>query len=118
MRRVVAGALAVIAAVAIACGGKSADTATPTASSPAGDDEPDPVPTGPGLRVTVVPGEAEVVVDGESKGPASGLPEVMALESGIHQILIQAPGYQTWRAEVAIRDAVEAIKVTLERAED
>ena len=67
-----------------------------------------------GIRFVIEPNDAEVIVDGEPMGTASELPPLVEFEAGIHQILVRKDGFQTWRAEVAIRDQTETITVTLE----
>jgi hypothetical protein len=75
-------------------------------------------PQGPGLRFLVTPPEAEVVVNGDRLGTAGDLARPDALVKvapGIHRVVLRAPGYQTWRAEVAVEEAVELIQVGLQQ---
>ena len=42
---------------------------------------------------------------------------MLGLAPGIYQVSLKAPGYVTWRAEVAVRAAREKIEVRLARKE-
>jgi hypothetical protein len=42
---------------------------------------------------------------------------VLGLAPGIYQVSLRAPGYVTWRAEVAVRAGREKIEVRLSRKE-
>jgi hypothetical protein len=69
-----------------------------------------------GLELFVEPASAEVLVDGEARGVVSELSSgVLALAPGIYQVSLKAPGYVTWRAEVAVRGGREKIEVRLAR---
>jgi hypothetical protein len=71
-----------------------------------------------GLELSVEPASAEVLVDGEGRGVVSDLASgVLGLAPGIYQVSLQAPGYVTWRAEVAVRGGRERIEVRLARKE-
>jgi hypothetical protein len=72
-------------------------------------------PSGPSLVFNVQPPEAEVVVDGVSHGSvrALGAGGMLRVLPGIYRVSLRAPGYITWRAEVAVKDAPEVIQVTL-----
>jgi hypothetical protein len=71
-----------------------------------------------GLELLVEPASTEVLVDGESRAVVSDLPSgVLGLAPGIYQVSLTAPGYVTWRAEVAVRAAREKIEVRLARKE-
>ncbi|HEX9049174.1 MAG TPA: PEGA domain-containing protein [Anaeromyxobacter sp.] len=71
-----------------------------------------------GLELAVEPASAEVLVDGEPRGVVSELAAgVLALAPGIYQVSLHAPGYVTWRAEVAVRAGREKIEVRLVRRE-
>ncbi len=115
--------LTLAATLALAC-------ASAPAADPAPAPEPQPIaepnrepapptcPNEPGLCFEVEPADAQLVVDGESKGSLSELaptgPYFLDLESGIYQIMLRREGYTTWRGEVSVREASEKIKVTLE----
>ena len=89
-----------------------------TCSSP-----PKPVPKPPPVEVAkpehakllldVAPGDAEVDIDGTTRGAASTLQETVMLDPGAHQIIIRKPGFVTWRGEVEITDKTEKISVQL-----
>lgn len=68
-----------------------------------------------GLAFSVEPGDAEVFVDGRSFGSAADLARggALPLEPGLYQVTLRRAGYATWRAEVAVRGAIESIRVTL-----
>jgi hypothetical protein len=96
----------------------------PVPPAPAAPSEPSPAPEpasalGSGLRFKVDPPDAEVFVDGQSRGRVAELPGergILQLSPGLYQVSLKKPGYQTWRAEVAVKkDAPEPIEVTLVR---
>ena len=69
-----------------------------------------------GVRLSVTPDSAEIVVDGEVLGPADtvgGEDGVIRLEPGLHQLMVRADGYETWRLEVAVQDKIEEFVVQL-----
>jgi hypothetical protein len=71
-----------------------------------------------GLVFAVEPREAQISVDGQPYGTVADLAPrdgVLPLAPGIYQVSLKAPGYTTWRAEVAIRSGTEPIRVTLVR---
>jgi len=80
-----------------------------------------PAPRAPAAAVTglvfaVEPPEAQISVDGQPHGTVAGLAAregVLPLAPGISQVSLKAPGYTTWRAEVAIRSGTESIRVRL-----
>jgi hypothetical protein len=64
----------------------------------------------------VDPRDAEIAIDGASRGTVAeleGSGGVLSLPPGIYQVSLKCPGYVTWRAEVAVRSAVERIDVRL-----
>lgn len=88
--------------------------APPVASAPAAP-APAPLPA-TGLELAVRPAEAVVLVDGVARGTVGELREgVLPLASGIYQVSLRAPGFVTWRAEVAVRGGRERIDVQLEK---
>jgi hypothetical protein len=65
--------------------------------------------------VEVRPPDAVLVIDLETHGPVSALPGArVMLKPGVYQISLEKEGYRTWRAEMAIRDALEVVKVELD----
>ncbi len=111
-RLVLVSAALVLAACA---GGKAAapppDKGTTVAPGPGAA----PLPA-TGLEFAVEPTSAEVLVDGETRGTVSALASgVLGLAPGIYQVSLKAPGYVTWRAEVAVRAGREKIEVRLAR---
>jgi len=119
---ILAIAFSLLALGAVACGSgpaKSADepeqTAPPDAAAEAAPDAT-PAPTGPGVALTIDHPDAEVFVDGNRIGLASDLESTsgfISLEAGLHQIAVRKPGFNTWRAEVSVREHTEAIQVSL-----
>lgn len=76
----------------------------------------EPVASEQGLAFDVLPADTELVVDGKSYGPLSGMTlanGVLALEPGVYQVSLKHPGFDTWRAEVAVGKKVERVKVQL-----
>lgn len=105
------GAAAAIASILLGCAGTPGargGSASARASGGAGQT---------GLILFVEPPDAEIAVDGRSRGPASGLGAggLLPLPPGIYQVAVSRPGYATWRAEVAIRAEAQRFNVVLER---
>lgn len=111
---------AILAAAAMAC----ASAPRPPPPTPA----PAPAPAAPaprapsapetGLLFEVEPAEAQIAVDGQPYGTVGELASrggVLVLAPGIYQVSLRAPGYATWRAEVAVRTGTEPIRVKLTR---
>jgi len=65
-----------------------------------------------GLVLEVEPVDAEVEIDGTSRGSAAEL-QAVQLEPGAHQIIIRKAGHETWRGEVEITTRSEKIQVRL-----
>ncbi len=114
--------LAAVAAGGLAaCAGKQAVPAAPPAAAAAPAPAPAPAAVaapapGPatGLELLVEPATASIVVDGEKRGTVGELPAgILGLAPGIYQVSLGAPGYVTWRAEVAVRTGRERIEVRL-----
>jgi hypothetical protein len=64
----------------------------------------------------VSPADAEISIDGAPRGAVADLADrsgLLPLAPGIYQVSLKAPGYVTWRAEVALGAKVETIKVNL-----
>jgi len=120
--------LALVAAASVGCAGapkppvaKLGD-ATVAPASPAPVTAPDPEPPRApdavlsGLRFSVAPAEAEISIDGSPRGVVADLADrggLLPLAPGIYQVSLKAPGYVTWRAEVALRSGTESIRVNL-----
>jgi hypothetical protein len=109
--------LALLAALSVACASAPARP-PPSPAAPAA--APAPAPAAPasaaatGLAFAVEPREARIAIDGESRGTIADLAGgVLSLPPGIYQVSVSSPGYVTWRAEVAVRSAVERIDVRL-----
>ena len=69
-----------------------------------------------GFRLDVDPSDAELTVDGKELGPVNAVTltdGVLALDPGVHQMSLKRKGYQTWRAEVALGNDIEPLKVSL-----
>jgi hypothetical protein len=113
--------LAFVAALTAACA--SAPARPPPAPPPAAPaSAPAAIPTAPpsaaatGLAFAVEPREALISIDGGARGTVADLAGsggVLSLPPGIYQVSLASPGYVTWRAEVAVRSAVERIDVRL-----
>jgi hypothetical protein len=94
---------------------------TAPASAPAA--PPGPAPRAPdaavtGLLFAVDPPAAEISIDGAPRGAVADLADrngLLPLAPGIYQVSLKAPGFVTWRAEVALGTKVESIKVNLVR---
>lgn len=67
----------------------------------------------PGLKVLAEPDDAELTIDGQSYGKVSALSGPLQLKPGIYQVSLKRGGYQTWRAEVAVGDKTEQLKVVM-----
>jgi len=102
----------VVIVVATACGSATPDSAEPKPTEDASEISKDPEPQGPGIKLVVHPDGAEVIIDGELLGSITA--DALTLSPGLHQITISKDGYKTWRAEVAIKDEIETLRVTLE----
>ncbi len=73
-----------------------------------------------GLRLVVHPDDAALQVNDRAYGPVStalGPRGLLALEPGVYRIVLTRPGFQTWRAEVAVDSQLEPIHVTLNAVE-
>jgi hypothetical protein len=113
-----------VAAASLACASAPRPAPAP-APAPAVAPAPvaTPAPRAPAAAVTglvfaVEPREAQISVDGQPYGTVGDLAArdgVLPLAPGIYQVSLKAPGYATWRAEVAIRSGMEPIRVTLVR---
>jgi glucose/arabinose dehydrogenase len=119
-------ALAAAALALAACaGGRAAPPPAATPPAPAAVPSPPPPGAAPaaalpatGLELAVEPASAEILVDGEPRGAVADLASgVLRLAPGIYQVSLRAPGYVTWRAEVAVRAGRERIEVRLARKE-
>lgn len=97
---------ALIIAAVVGCGGPNKPTPEPP--------KPDVVakPIEGSLTIEVEPNDAEVEVDGTSRGVATAL-QPISLGQGAHQIVIKKPGYEIWRGEVEIKGETERIQVKL-----
>jgi len=97
----------------------SAATSPATAPTPAlsaAPRAPDAAVTG--LLFAVDPAAAEISIDGAPRGAVADLADrngLLPLPPGIYQVSLKAPGFVTWRAEVALGAKVESIKVNLVR---
>ncbi len=92
--------------------------ASPETPTPDAPELPAEVASSPGLRLLVEPKDAELTIDGESRGPVAAFEAqggFIQLQPGLYQVSLKKAGYVTWRAEVAVRDGPEPIQVTLVR---
>jgi hypothetical protein len=106
----------VCACLGVACGPRPAP-APPGPSGPAAPatDAASPAPQKPGVRLKIDPPDALVFVDGKAHDLAGG-DGFVELEPGLHQVMIRREGYQTWRAEVTVKDGVELLDLKLEKS--
>ncbi|MBA2544944.1 MAG: PEGA domain-containing protein [Deltaproteobacteria bacterium] len=106
------------AAALVACSGGDhpiARPATPAANAGAGE----PTKAAPvvvGVALTVSPSNAVVTIDDVERGPANQLERVIALDPGLHQLIVTLDGYKPYRAEFTVSDKTERFTVRLERA--
>jgi len=109
-----------VVAASLACASAPKPAPAP-APAPAAAPAPAPTPRAPAAAVTglvfaVEPRQAQISVDGRPYGTMADLAArdgLLPLAPGIYQVSLKAPGYATWRAEVAIRSGTEPIRVTL-----
>ena len=112
-----AGALACASAPKPATTTPPADASTAPVASPRVDAASAPA-IDSGLRFTVEPAEAEILIDGRPTGTVADLSDaggILRLVPGIYQVSLKAAGFVTWRAEVALRAGTETIRVKLTR---
>ena len=67
----------------------------------------------PGLKVLAEPDDAELSINGQTYGKVSALSGPVQLKPGMYQVTVKRGGYQTWRAEVAVGEKTEQLKVVL-----
>ena len=67
----------------------------------------------PGLKVLAEPTDAELVIDGQSYGKVDAITAPVQLKPGIYQVTVKRGGYLTWRAEVAVGEKTEQLRVVL-----
>ncbi len=107
-----------LAFVLTACSGPhvAPRPAPPPAPAPVTVHEPPP-PEKPaiiGIVLDVSPADAEVVVDGVSRGAASALSAGVPLDPGVHQLVIKRDGFRPYRVEFTVSDKAEEFAVRLE----
>ena len=109
-----------IALALVACGGSARPTPVPVVAPkpkpPIVQEPPAPEAMIVGVVLAVSPGEAEVSIDDVERGPASKLQRAIALEPGLHQLIVTLEGYKPYRAEFTVSDKTEKFTVHLERA--
>jgi hypothetical protein len=96
----------VLLPLAIAGCGGHAETRTPAAPT---------VKVGVALDVT--PDTAIVELDDKSLGPAASLAPAIALEPGLHTLVVSQDDYHLYRAEFTVTDRIEHFVVRLVRLE-
>jgi hypothetical protein len=110
---------AIVASAWMACATTAPPGPAPTSppSAAPGPVSEAPVPGPSGLRIKVDPPDAEIFVDGTSLGPANALASAgtIPMAPGLYQVSLKRSGYQTWRAEVSVKDSAQPIEVTLVR---
>jgi hypothetical protein len=75
-------------------------------------------PDARGLDFEVLPASAVIVIDGVPRGTVADLATahgLLPLKPGIYQVSLAAEGYLTWRAEVAVGEKAEVIRVLLRK---
>ena len=71
-----------------------------------------------GLKFKVEPPDAEIFINGKSMGRANSLQAgLLDLGPGLYQVSVKKAGFQTWRAEVAVKETPEPIDVILARSQ-
>jgi hypothetical protein len=73
-----------------------------------------------GLALKVDPPDASVFVNGQPHGPADvalGSDGTLELAPGLYRIVVERPGWQTWRGEVAVGAQPVPVEVSLPRSE-
>jgi hypothetical protein len=72
-----------------------------------------------GLRMIVLPEDAEVFVDGASMGPAKQFrgSAFIQLKGGKHVVEIKKPGYADYREEIFVSGNIVTMTVTLKKTE-
>ncbi len=109
-------------ALLVSCGGHRAAQVSEPATSPpptAPTAKAEPVVFKPmivGVELIVSPPEAQVFIDDVLYGEASMLDAVIALEPGLHQLVIRHDGYKPYRVELTVSDKTETVAVSLEPA--
>ena len=96
----------------VACGDHKTHPATPT-SPVAHDAAPSPTI---GIALEVSPLDANVMIDDVDRGRASKLARAIALEPGLHTLIVTLAGYKPYRAEFTVSDKLESFTVRLESA--
>lgn len=74
------------------------------------------VKQGSGLSFSVSPRDAEIFVDGKTRGKVADLEGnggLLEIKPGIYQVSLKRRGFVTWRAEVTVGNGAEAIQVTM-----
>jgi len=111
-----------LAAGVLACGTPAGSRLPPAAPPPVASVAATPPPgaaapatsVAPGLSFTVDPPASELLIDGRSLGKVSELAGgFVQLPPGLYQVSLKHAGFNTWRAEVAVRTGVEVLRVTL-----
>lgn len=105
-------AVAILALGLAACGG---DRHPRTVTSPA-DAVPAPVNPVVGVELEVLPAGALVSIDETDRGPAATLARVIALEPGLHRLIVTFDGYKPYRAEFMVSNKTEHFTVHLRPA--
>ena len=108
-------------ALLVSCGGQpTTPPVTPPPVDPAPAISPQPSPTPDlhhtakvGMSITVSPADAEVIIDGVSRGKASELEPVVELTPGLHTLVIAHAGYAPYRVEFSVSDKTESFVVRL-----
>jgi hypothetical protein len=70
------------------------------------------------LEFKVEPSSATVIVDGVVRGQArdfDGTPAILELPEGVHQVVLEAPGYETYTTRVYLSDTMEIVSVVLRK---
>ena len=110
--------------LALGCGPKSGGPTTTTTTtngteSGGGGDSPTGSGsaaelTGVGIALDVQPRDANVTLDEIVMGRADQLDPVVSLAPGLHTLVVEKPGFKSYRAEFSVTDKVEKFTVRLE----
>ncbi|MHB8419205.1 MAG: PEGA domain-containing protein [Myxococcales bacterium] len=68
-----------------------------------------------GIRFSVDPRDARIIVNGRDLGTVEtlGANGALRLDPGLYRVTLRREGFETWRAEVAVRGGFERIQVQL-----
>ncbi len=102
----------------VACGSSPPPPSPPSPPVPVAPVPPEPPRDAAaakiGVALTVTPDDAEVSIDGVSRGKAAGLDPIIDLKPGLYTLLVARPGYAAYRVEFTVSDKTESFVIRLE----